>query len=115
MPYAERVFSKVWVYDKASIKWRSASYPAVAFALHQRTMQFVKNLQYFVTVQTTEQSSNILQDREEKARTIDQVLELHTALIVSFVNLSMLINYPVFKLIHEKLQQCLQFDWRRRS
>ncbi|KAL3198374.1 hypothetical protein MRX96_014202 [Rhipicephalus microplus] len=84
MIYVERVLSKVSVHYKASIKWRSASYPAVAFALHQRMMQFVKNLQYFVTVEVAKPSSHILQDRQQKVRTIDDVLELQTDMIGSF-------------------------------
>ncbi|KAL3198373.1 hypothetical protein MRX96_014201 [Rhipicephalus microplus] len=70
-------------------------------------MHFVKNLQYFVTVEVAKPSSHILQDREQKVRTIDEVLELQTDMIGSFVNLSMPTNNAVFKLIHEKLQQCI--------
>lgn len=108
LTHVERVLSKVWVRDKAA-KRPAASYPIVAFGLRQRMMHFVKNLQYFVTVEVIEPSWHIFQDRMQKVQTIDEVLELHTDLIDSFVNLCMLTNYPVFKLIHDTLQQCLRF------
>lgn len=108
LTHVERMLSKVWVRDKAA-KRKSAAYPVVAFGLRQRMMHFVKNLQYFVTVEVVEPSWHIFQDRMHKVQTVDEVLELHADLIDSFVNLCMLTNYPVFKLIHETLQQCLEF------
>ncbi|XP_075727650.1 gamma-tubulin complex component 2 isoform X2 [Rhipicephalus microplus] len=108
LTHVERVLSKVWVHDKAT-KRRSASYLVVAFGLRQRMMHFVKNLQYFVTVDVIEPSWHVFQDRMQKVQTIDEVLELHTDLIDSFVNLCMLTNHQVFKLIHKLLQECLRF------
>ncbi|XP_037582084.1 gamma-tubulin complex component 2 isoform X2 [Dermacentor silvarum] len=109
LTHVERMLSKVWVRDKAA-KQRSAAYPVVAFGLRQRMMHFVKNLQYFVTVEVIEPCWHVFQDRMQKVQTIDEVLELHTDLTASFVDLCMLTNNDVFQLIHDTLQQCLQFS-----
>lgn len=106
--HVERMLSKVWVHDKGA-KLRSAAYPVAAFGLRQCMMHFVKSLQYFVTAEVIDPSWHAFQERMHKVQTIDEVLELHTELTDSFVNLCLLTNYPVFRLIHETLQQCLQF------
>ncbi|XP_065295114.1 gamma-tubulin complex component 2-like [Dermacentor albipictus] len=108
LTHVERMLSKVWIRDKAA-KQRSAAYPVVAFGLRQRMMHFVKNLQYFVTVEVIEPSWHVFQDRMQKVQTIDEVLEQHMDLTESFVSMCMLTNKEVFKLIHDTLQQCLQF------
>ncbi|KAL3198114.1 hypothetical protein MRX96_014548 [Rhipicephalus microplus] len=107
LTHVERVLSKVWVHDKAAKRW-SASYPVVAFGLHHRMMHFVKTLQ-FVTVDVIEPSWHVFQDRVQKVQTIDEVFELHTDLVDSFVSLCMLTSHQVFKLIHKMLQECLRF------
>ncbi|KAK8785899.1 hypothetical protein V5799_007733 [Amblyomma americanum] len=106
--HVERMLSKVWVHDKGA-KLRSAAYPVAAFGLRQCMLHFVKSLQYFVTAEVIDPSWHAFQERMQKVQTIDEVLELHTQLTDSFVNLCLLTNYPVFRLIHEALQQCLQF------
>lgn len=106
--HVERMLSKVWVRDKGA-KLKTAAYPTVAFGLRQGMMHFVKNLQYYITVEVVDPSWHIFQDRLQKVQTVDEVLTLHTELTDSFVNLCMLTNFPVFQLIHEILQQCLEF------
>lgn len=106
--HVERMLSKVWVQDKAA-KLKTAAHPTVAFGLRQGMMHFVKNLQYYITVEVIDPNWHIFQDRLQKVQTVDEVLTLHTELTDSFVNLCMLTNFPVFQLIHEILQQCLEF------
>ncbi|XP_077530570.1 gamma-tubulin complex component 2-like isoform X2 [Haemaphysalis longicornis] len=106
--HVERMLSKVWLRDKGA-KLKTAAYPTAAFGLRQGMMHFVKNLQYYITVEVVDPSWHIFQDRLQKVQTVDEVLALHTELTDSFVNLCMLTNFPVFQLIHEILQQCLEF------
>ncbi|KAM7306256.1 gamma-tubulin complex component 2 isoform X1 [Ixodes scapularis] len=106
--HVERMLSKAWVLDKRS-KRHGTPYPTRAFGLRQRMVDFVKNLQYFITVEVVEPSWHVFQDKMGRVQTIDEVLQLHTELTDSFMSLCMLSNYPVFKVIYGILGLCLDF------
>ncbi|CAN7993727.1 unnamed protein product [Ixodes pacificus] len=123
--------ARAWVLDKRS-KRHGTPYPTRAFGLRQRMVDFVKNLQYFITVEVVEPSWHVFQDKMGRVccsvtgnkpvflgfefegaglqvQTIDEVLQLHTELTDSFMSLCMLSNYPVFKVIYGILGLCLDF------
>ncbi|CAN7941043.1 unnamed protein product, partial [Ixodes hexagonus] len=106
--HVERMLSKAWMLDKRC-KRQGMPYPIRAFGLRQRMVDFVKNLQYFITVEVIEPSWHIFQDKMGKVQTIDEVLQLHTELTDSFMSLCMLSNYPLFKVIYGILRLCLDF------
>ncbi|KAG0425539.1 hypothetical protein HPB47_027311 [Ixodes persulcatus] len=106
--HVERMLLKAWVLDKRS-KRHGMPYPTRAFGLRQRMVDFVKNLQYFITVEVVEPSWHVFQDKMGRVQTIDEVLQLHTELTDSFMSLCMLSNYPIFKVIYGILGLCLDF------
>ena len=80
-----------------------------AFALLQRMLNFVQNLQYYMTFEVLEPNWSTLERSLHSASTIDDVLLLHNDFLDKCLRDCMLSNREVLKTISRLLAICISF------
>ncbi|KAJ3607947.1 hypothetical protein NHX12_024998 [Muraenolepis orangiensis] len=109
--HVERLLCNVWITNKDakqhslhSTKWFSA-----AFALRQRMLNFVQNIQYYMMFEVMEPTWHIMENNLKSASNIDDVLCHHTSFLDNCLKDCMLTNQELLKIFSRLMSDCIAF------
>jgi len=109
--HVERQLCKVWVAKKSLKKsdLMEDIEKASIFSLHQRMLNFVQNLQYYMAFEVVEPAWHSFIETLHKVTNIDQVLDCHWGMISSILEDTMLTKPILLEKMTGLLSICLQF------
>uniref|UniRef100_A0A8C9XE12 Gamma-tubulin complex component n=1 Tax=Sander lucioperca TaxID=283035 RepID=A0A8C9XE12_SANLU len=106
--HVERLLCNVWIsskdfklYSLHSAKWFSA-----AFALRQRMLNFVQNIQYYMMFEVMEPTWHIMENNLKTASNIDDVLCHHTSFLDNCLKDCMLTNPELLRIFSKLMSVC---------
>ncbi|XP_063951039.1 gamma-tubulin complex component 2-like [Lytechinus pictus] len=109
--HVERTLCNIWLLNKEAKRFTlySSRWYAVAFALRQRMLHLVQNLQYYMMFEVVEPHWHILQDNLRKVSNIDDVLSHHTDFLDKCLKDCMLTNPDIIKNVSKLMLVCVTF------
>ncbi|XP_054613807.1 gamma-tubulin complex component 2 [Dunckerocampus dactyliophorus] len=109
--HVERLLCNVWISNKDSkqhslhtAKWFSA-----AFALRQRMLNFVQNIQYYMMFEVMEPTWHLMENNLKTASNIDDVLCHHTSFLDNCLKDCMLTNPELLRIFSKLMAVCVMF------
>uniref|UniRef100_A0A672J8E8 Gamma-tubulin complex component n=1 Tax=Salarias fasciatus TaxID=181472 RepID=A0A672J8E8_SALFA len=109
--HVERLLCNVWItnkdfkeYSLHSAKWFSA-----AFALRQRMLNFVQNIQYYMMFEVMEPTWHVMENNLKTASNIDDVLCHHTSFLDNCLKDCMLTNPELLRIFSKLMSVCVMF------
>ncbi|XP_030831245.1 gamma-tubulin complex component 2 [Strongylocentrotus purpuratus] len=109
--HVERTLCNIWLLNKEAKRFTlySSRWYAAAFALRQRMLHLVQNLQYYMMFEVVEPHWHILQDNLRKVSNIDDVLSHHTDFLDQCLKDCMLTNPDIIKNVSKLMLVCVTF------
>uniref|UniRef100_A0A1A7YDN6 Gamma-tubulin complex component n=1 Tax=Iconisemion striatum TaxID=60296 RepID=A0A1A7YDN6_9TELE len=109
--HVERLLCNAWIsnkdfkqYSLPSAKWFSA-----AFALRQRMLNFVQNIQYYMMFEVMEPTWHVMENNLKTASNIDDVLCHHTSFLDNCLKDCMLTNPELLRIFSKLMSVCVMF------
>ncbi|XP_077407182.1 gamma-tubulin complex component 2 isoform X2 [Vanacampus margaritifer] len=112
--HVERLLCNVWITNKhAKHHWsHSAKWFAAAFALRQRMLNFVQNIQYYMMFEVMEPTWHLMESNLKTASNIDDVLWHHTSFLDNCMKDCMLTNPELLRIFSKLMSVCVMFAGR---
>ncbi|XP_071785890.1 gamma-tubulin complex component 2-like [Asterias amurensis] len=109
--HVERILCNLWVLNKAAKKYtlHSSKWYAAAFALRQRMLHLVQNLQYYMMFEVVEPNWQIMETKLRQISNIDDVLDIHTDFLDKCLKDCMLTNPELLKIVSKLMLVCVTF------
>ncbi|CAM9305941.1 unnamed protein product, partial [Lampetra planeri] len=109
--HVERLLCNVWISNKDSRQYslHSAKWFSAAFALRQRMLNFVQNIQYYMMFEVMEPTWHMLENNLKTASNIDDVLCHHTSFLDNCLKDCMLTNPELLKIFSKLMSVCVMF------
>ncbi|GAB1597452.1 gamma-tubulin complex component 2-like [Argonauta hians] len=106
--HVERQLCNLWLQNKCVKLPPSKGYTA-AFALRQRMLNFVQNLEYYLMVEVIEPNWHIFLNKMETVSNIDDVLLHHGDFLHNCLKEGMMTNVDLLRIIHKLMVVCITF------
>lgn len=106
--HVERQLCNLWLQNK-SVKLLPAKGYTAAFALRQRMLNFIQNLEYYMMIEVIEPKWHIFLNRMETVSNIDDVLNHHGDFLHSCLEVCMMTNVGLLQIIHKLMVVCITF------
>uniref|UniRef100_H2TKY6 Gamma-tubulin complex component n=1 Tax=Takifugu rubripes TaxID=31033 RepID=H2TKY6_TAKRU len=109
--HVERLLCNFWISNK-DFKQNSSRSPkwfAAAFALRQRMLNFVQNIQYYMMFEVMEPNWHIMENNLKTASNIDDVLCHHTSFLDNCLKDCMLTNPELLRIFSKLMAVCIMF------
>ncbi|XP_061611786.1 gamma-tubulin complex component 2 isoform X2 [Phyllopteryx taeniolatus] len=112
--HVERLLCNVWITNKhAKHHWsHSAKWFAAAFALRQRMLNFIQNIQYYMMFEVIEPTWHLMENNLKTASNIDDVLFHHTSFLENCLKDCMLTNPELLRIFSKLMSVCVLFAGR---
>ncbi|XP_072013299.1 gamma-tubulin complex component 2-like [Amphiura filiformis] len=109
--HVERTICNVWILNKAAKQYtlHSSKWYAAAFALRQRMLHLVQNLQYYMMFEVVAPNWQILEEKLRSVSNIDDVLDYHTDFLDKCLKDCMLTNPELLKIVSKLMLICVTF------
>lgn len=109
--HVERLLCNVWISNKEVKQYslHSAKWFAAAFALRQRMLNFVQNIQYYMMFEVMEPTWHIMENNLKSASNIDDVLCHHTSFLDNCLKDCMLTNPELLRIFSKLMSVCVMF------
>uniref|UniRef100_A0A3Q2C9X7 Gamma-tubulin complex component n=1 Tax=Cyprinodon variegatus TaxID=28743 RepID=A0A3Q2C9X7_CYPVA len=109
--HVERLLCNVWISNKDFKLYAlpSAKWFAAAFALRQRMLNFVQNIQYYMMFEVMEPTWHIMENNLKTASNIDDVLHHHTSFLDNCLKDCMLTNPELLRIFSKLMSVCVMF------
>uniref|UniRef100_A0A4W5JWH9 Gamma-tubulin complex component n=1 Tax=Hucho hucho TaxID=62062 RepID=A0A4W5JWH9_9TELE len=109
--HVERLLCNVWISNKTAKQYalHRAKWFATAFALRQRMLNFVQNIQYYMMFEVMEPTWHIMEKNLKSASNIDDVLCHHTSFLDNCLKDCMLTNPELLKIFSKLMSVCVMF------
>ncbi|XDV44944.1 hypothetical protein PO909_013148 [Leuciscus waleckii] len=109
--HVERLLCNVWISNKTAKQYslHSAKWFAAAFALRQRMLNFVQNIQYYMMFEVMEPTWHIMENNLKSASNIDDVLCHHTSFLDNCLKDCMLTNPELLRIFSKLMSVCVMF------
>uniref|UniRef100_A0A8C1NKE9 Gamma-tubulin complex component n=1 Tax=Cyprinus carpio TaxID=7962 RepID=A0A8C1NKE9_CYPCA len=109
--HVERLLCNVWISNKEAKQYslHSAKWFAAAFALRQRMLNFVQNIQYYMMFEVMEPTWHIMENNLKSASNIDDVLCHHTSFLDNCLKDCMLTNPELLRIFSKLMSVCIMF------
>ncbi|XP_069741372.1 gamma-tubulin complex component 2 isoform X2 [Narcine bancroftii] len=109
--HVDRQLCNVWISNKVAKQYslHSARWFATAFALRQRMLNFVQNIQYYMMFEVMEPNWHIMENNLKSASNIDEVLNYHTSFLDNCMKDCMLTNTVLLKIFSKLMSVCVMF------
>lgn len=109
--HVERLLCNVWISNKESKQYslHSAKWFSTAFALRQRMLNFVQNIQYYMMFEVMEPTWHIMENNLKSASNIDDVLCHHTSFLDNCLKDCMLTNPELLRIFSKLMSVCVMF------
>ncbi|CAL8282835.1 unnamed protein product [Merluccius merluccius] len=109
--HVERLLCNVWITNKDAKQHslRSAKWFSAAFALRQRMLNFVQNIQYYMMFEVMEPTWHVMENNLKSASNIDDVLCHHTSFLDNCLKDCMLTNQELLKIFSRLMSDCITF------
>uniref|UniRef100_A0A668TZG6 Gamma-tubulin complex component n=1 Tax=Oreochromis aureus TaxID=47969 RepID=A0A668TZG6_OREAU len=109
--HVERLLCNVWISNKDFRQYslHSAKWFAAAFALRQRMLNFVQNIQYYMMFEVMEPTWHIMENNLKTASNIDDVLCHHTSFLDNCLKDCMLTNPELLRIFSKLMSVCVMF------
>ncbi|XP_017539885.1 gamma-tubulin complex component 2 [Pygocentrus nattereri] len=109
--HVERLLCNVWISNKSAKQYslHSAKWFAGAFALRQRMLNFVQNIQYYMMFEVMEPTWHVMENNLKSASNIDDVLCHHTSFLDNCLKDCMLTNPELLKIFSKLMSVCVMF------
>ncbi|XP_060950733.1 gamma-tubulin complex component 2-like [Limanda limanda] len=109
--HVERLLCNVWISNKDFRKYtlHSAKWFSTAFALRQRMLNFVQNIQYYMMFEVMEPTWHIMETNLKTASNIDDVLCHHTSFLDNCLKDCMLTNPELLRIFSKLMSVCVMF------
>ncbi|XP_063077968.1 gamma-tubulin complex component 2 isoform X2 [Engraulis encrasicolus] len=109
--HVERLLCNVWISNKTAKQYslHSAKWFSTAFALRQRMLNFVQNIQYYMMFEVNEPTWHIMEKNLKTASNIDDVLCHHTSFLDNCLKDCMLTNPELLKIFSKLMSVCVMF------
>uniref|UniRef100_A0AAY5KX37 Gamma-tubulin complex component n=1 Tax=Esox lucius TaxID=8010 RepID=A0AAY5KX37_ESOLU len=109
--HVERLLCNVWISNKTAKQYalHRAKWFATAFALRQRMLNFVQNIQYYMMFEVMEPTWHIMENNLKSASNIDDVLCHHTTFLDNCLKDCMLTNPELLKIFAKLMSVCVMF------
>lgn len=109
--HVERLLCNVWIYNKDFKQFtpHSAKWFAAAFALRQRMLNFVQNIQYYMMFEVMEPTWHLMENNLKTASNIDDVLHHHTSFLDNCLKDCMLTNPELLRIFSKLMSVCVMF------
>ncbi|KAI4807528.1 hypothetical protein KUCAC02_027331 [Chaenocephalus aceratus] len=109
--HVERLLCNVWICNKDFKLYSShcAKWFAAAFALRQRMLNFVQNIQYYMMFEVMEPTWHIMENNLKTASNIDDVLCHHTSFLDNCLKDCMLTNPELLRIFSKLMSVCVMF------
>ncbi|XP_022084041.1 gamma-tubulin complex component 2-like [Acanthaster planci] len=109
--HVERILCNLWVLNKAAKQYtlHSSKWYAAAFALRQRMLHLVQNLQYYMMFEVIEPNWQIMETKLKQVSTIDDVLDIHTDFLNMCLKDCMLTDPELLKIVSKLMLVCVTF------
>ncbi|KAM9831703.1 gamma-tubulin complex component 2 [Neosynchiropus ocellatus] len=109
--HVERLLCNVWISNKDSKQYslHSAKWFAAAFALRQRMLNFVQNIQYYMMFEVMEPTWHVMEKNLKTASNIDDVLCHHTSFLDNCLKDCMLTNPELLRIFSKLMSVCVMF------
>lgn len=106
--HVERQLCNLWLQNK-SVKFFPAKGYSTAFALRQRMLNFIQNLEYYMMIEVIEPKWHIFLNRMETVSNIDDVLNHHGDFLHNCLKVCMMTNIGLLHIIHKLMVVCITF------
>ncbi|KAK7794541.1 hypothetical protein R5R35_009664 [Gryllus longicercus] len=109
--HIERLLCRVWLKNKLAktFSLQSSQMYVSAFALRQRMLNYVQNLEYYTMVEVIEPNWVSFLNKMNKVNNIDDVLVCHSDFLDSCLKDSMLTNPDLLQNVYYLLDICMEF------
>uniref|UniRef100_A0A8C6NR89 Gamma-tubulin complex component n=1 Tax=Nothobranchius furzeri TaxID=105023 RepID=A0A8C6NR89_NOTFU len=109
--HVERLLCNVWISSKDFKQYSlpSAKWFATAFALRQRMLNFVQNIQYYMMFEVMEPTWHVMENNLKMASNIDDVLCHHTSFLDNCLKDCMLTNPELLRIFSKLMSVCVMF------
>uniref|UniRef100_A0A3P9PE35 Gamma-tubulin complex component n=1 Tax=Poecilia reticulata TaxID=8081 RepID=A0A3P9PE35_POERE len=109
--HVERLLCNVWISNKDFKLYSlpSAKWFAAAFALRQRMLNFIQNIQYYMMFEVMEPTWHIMENNLKTASNIDDVLCHHTSFLDNCLKDCMLTNPELLRIFSKLMSVCVMF------
>ncbi|XP_006793390.1 gamma-tubulin complex component 2 [Neolamprologus brichardi] len=109
--HVERLLCNVWISNKDFRQYslHSAKWFAAAFALRQRMLNFVQNIQYYMMFEVMEPTWHVMETNLKMASNIDDVLCHHTSFLDNCLKDCMLTNPELLRIFSKLMSVCVMF------
>ncbi|CDQ92674.1 unnamed protein product [Oncorhynchus mykiss] len=109
--HVERLLCNVWISNKTAKQHalHRAKWFATAFALRQRMLNFVQNIQYYMMFEVMEPTWHIMEKNLKSASNIDDMLCHHTSFLDNCLKDCMLTNSELLKIFSKLMSVCVMF------
>ncbi|XP_060951053.1 gamma-tubulin complex component 2-like [Limanda limanda] len=109
--HVERLLCNVWISNKDFRKYtlHSAKWFSTAFALRQRMLNFVQNIEYYMMFEVMEPTWHIMETNLKTASNIDDVLCHHTSFLDNCLKDCMLTNPELLRIFSKLMSVCVMF------
>ncbi|XP_005725816.1 gamma-tubulin complex component 2 [Pundamilia nyererei] len=109
--HVERLLCNVWISNKDFRQYslHSAKWFAAAFALRQRMLNFVQNIQYYMMFEVMEPTWHVMENNLKMASNIDDVLCHHTSFLDNCLKDCMLTNPELLRIFSKLMSVCVMF------
>ncbi|PIK61694.1 putative gamma-tubulin complex component 2 [Apostichopus japonicus] len=110
--HVDRTLCNVWTLNKSAkqLLLKTSTWYLLAFALCQRMMHLVQNLQYYMLFEVVEPNWHILMDSLRKASNIDDVLAHHNDFLDKCLKDCMLTTPQLLKIVSKLMLVCVTFS-----
>uniref|UniRef100_A0A8C4NDF2 Gamma-tubulin complex component n=2 Tax=Eptatretus burgeri TaxID=7764 RepID=A0A8C4NDF2_EPTBU len=109
--YVERQLCNLWLINKA-VKvdfLKSSKWIRVAFALRQRMLNFMQNIQYYMMCEVIEPNWHLFENNLKTVSNIDDVLFCHTNFLDICLKDCMLTNPELLQIFSKLMSVCVMF------
>uniref|UniRef100_A0AAQ5Y3X5 Gamma-tubulin complex component n=1 Tax=Amphiprion ocellaris TaxID=80972 RepID=A0AAQ5Y3X5_AMPOC len=109
--HVERLLCNVWISNKDFKEYalHLAKWFAAAFALRQRMLNFVQNIQYYMMFEVMEPTWHVMENNLKTASNIDDVLCHHTSFLDNCLKDCMLTNPELLRIFSKLMSICVMF------
>uniref|UniRef100_A0AAY4ABF0 Gamma-tubulin complex component n=1 Tax=Denticeps clupeoides TaxID=299321 RepID=A0AAY4ABF0_9TELE len=110
--HVERLLCNVWISNKLAKQYslHSAKWFAAAFALRQRMLNFVQNIEYYMMFEVMEPTWHVMEKNLKSASNIDDVLCHHTSFLDNCLKDCMLTNPELLRIFSKLMSVCVMFS-----
>ena len=109
--HVERLLCHLWASNKQSKKHMLHKRPwhSIAFALRQRMIHLVQNLEYYMMFEVIEPNWHLLEDNLRSVTNIDGVLEHHNDFLDRCLKDCMLTSLELLRIVSKLMAVCVTF------